>query len=224
MAADNALVPTHLRDSENVKLVGRVADPRPYYEAADICLESFPMPSMGALIEAVAIGQAFPVPAFGASETPVRVNLHALDGVVVRRATETDYVRHVCELIAAPGPTREVAAELRRTLIHEDEAFGDQFTALYEQAEGLGHAPHKIPESDLSSAPENLVLASLTDLGDVGEALNCLPSRSMITARAHAVIAGYESPRAAGLNMARKWLGPAFRRLPERLRRRPASR
>lgn len=218
---ESALVPAHIRETGRVRLVGRVADPRPYYEAADLCLESFPMPSMGALIEAASFGQAFPVPAFGQAETPVRVNLSTIKSFATRQLTEADYVRHICELIDAPESTRAKAAELRRLLVQQDQAFGDQFPALYEMAAPLGHEPHEIPNSAFSSAPENLVLASMTDIRKVEEALSTLlPLRAMGAAHARALALRYVTPRAAALGIARRVVGPAFRRLPEGLRRR----
>ena len=204
-----------------MKLVGRVADPRPYYEAADLCLESFPMPSLGALIEAAAIGQAFPVPAFGEAETPTRVGLFLLRSFAIRQRSEAEYVRYILELIDEPEATAARAEELRRFLVRQDQAFGDQFPPMYEAAEPLGHAPREIPETEASWAPENLVLASMTDPKEFSEALSVLlPLTKMGAAHAKALALGYERPRDAAVSIGRRLFGRTFRRLPEGLRRR----
>jgi hypothetical protein len=220
VAENSPLVPADILASGRVRLVGRVADPHPYYEAADLCLESFPMPSLGALVEAAAIGQAFPVPAFGEAETPARVGLFLLRSFAVRQPTEAQYIRYILQLIDAPEATAARAEELRRFLVRQDQAFGDQFAPMYEAAEPLGHTPREIPPTEASWAPENLVLASMTDPKDVSEALSVLlPLTRMGAAHAKALALGYERPRDAAVSIGRRLFGRSFRRLPEGLRR-----
>lgn len=213
---DSSLVPASIRESGRVRLVGPVADPRPYYEAADVCLESFPMPSLGALLEAVSYGQAFPVPAYAETESPSRVNQQRIASVAVRQRTEADYIRYVCELLDKRETTRERVGELRRQLIRDDECFADQFPSLYERIASFEHAPHELPRAQCSAASENLALASLTHLTDIGKAIDFLPLRSAIPASARAVSLGYERPQAAAARLVRR----LRRSLDHRLRRR----
>jgi hypothetical protein len=222
---DSEFVPSSIRDTGQVRLVGRVADPRPFYEAADVCMESFPMPSLGALVEAVAFGQAFPVPAFAPTETPLRVNLHAIASAAVRQPTEADYIRYICELLDNREATSAKAAELRRAIIRSDEEFGDQFESLYSRISALGHLPRELPRAPFSTAPENLALASMSNLADIGRTINALlPLVAALAAHAGTARKRYATPPVAAARMARYIGGRAVRRLPEGLRRRLRSR
>ncbi|MEA3016228.1 MAG: hypothetical protein QOI38_950 [Sphingomonadales bacterium] len=212
---ESPLVPSYIRDAARVRLVGPVADPRPYYEASDICLESFPMPSLGALTDAVTFGQAFPVPAYPATESPLRVNQPRIASISDRQPTEADYIRYICALLDAREATSARAAQLRRTLIQDDERFGAQFASLYERIAGFDHRPRELPRTGCSAAPENLALASVTEPRNIGNALSdLLPIGKAVRAHAQAVARGYESPRNAALGLVRPFVRPVFRRLP----------
>ena len=97
------LVPEQLRRNERVRLVGPVVAPAAYYRAADLCLESFPMPSLGSLTESVAYGEAFPVPVYGEGESIVRVSYEPVLKYEHRPKTEDDYVTYICRLLDSPS-------------------------------------------------------------------------------------------------------------------------
>lgn len=219
---DSALMPSSLRDTGRVRLVGPVPDPHPYYEAADICLESFPMPSLGALIEAPAYGQAFPVPAFAEAESPLHVNQREIADIAVRQRTEAEYLRYVGELLASREATLERAGELRRRIIRNDEQFGDQFAPIYDRLARLGHEPRMLPRADCAAAPENLVLASLTNPSAFRITFDALPLPlpELVAAHVSALTRGHQRPRAAAIGVTRALARSVFRRLPRRLRAR----
>lgn len=215
------LIPDRIRRSSRVRFPGRVPDPRPYYEAADLFLESFPMPSLGALTEAVAYGQAFPVPAYAEHESPTRVNQERIGEIARRPATEAEYIAYIDDLIADRHGSSEKAADLRRRLIADDEGFGDQFPALYERLACHEHAPHDLPIVACSPSPDHLALASQTNLDSVNRAItHVLPIRSMLQSHARAAAAGYQSKGAAAAGVLRRLVRPALRRLPAKIRQR----
>jgi hypothetical protein len=216
---ESSLVPPHVRALTQVRLVGPVPDPRPYYEAADVCLESFPMPSLGALMEAVAYGEAFPVPAFAEAEGPLRVNQERIASIAVRQRDEGAYLRYIGELLDARAVTRARAAELRHTLVEDDERFGDQFPGLYERLARREHLPRALPLTVCATASENVALASLGTRGVGAASLDALPLPSAIAAHVQAAVLGHEGPSTAMARIARRTARPIFSRLPEAVRR-----
>lgn len=207
------LVPVALRADTRLRFVGPVSDPRPYYEAADVCLESFPMPSLGALTEAVAYGEAFPVPAFAETENPLRVNQQRVSEIAVRQQTEATYLDYILGLLADRNVTRGLASALRRRLINDDACFGDQFQELYALIDRAAHMPRALPATQVAMTPENAVLASRTSRTRLREAIAHLPPLAAAAAHVHAVILGYEPLSAALLNSARDLARPLKRPL-----------
>lgn len=213
VAADSVLVPSDIRNSRRVTLVGPVADPRPYYEASDICLESFPMPSLGALTEAVAYGEAFPVPAFAEVENPLRVNQQRVSSIAVRQRTEADYIAYIIDLLENQTKTREKAATLRHMLIRDDECFGDQFSELYKLIDRAGHKPRQIPVTDCALTPENIVLASRANPAALRDAIAKLPAIDSVGSYVRAAALGYVPIGKAVSYLARDLARPLARRL-----------
>jgi hypothetical protein len=209
----SALVPSRIRDTGRVRLVGPVADPRPYFEAADICLESFPTPSLGALTESVAYGEAFPVPAFAESENPLRVNQQRVSSIAVRQRTEADYVSYVLQLLDSPEVTRARAATLRRVLVHDDECFGDQFEALNALIDRAVHAPRQLPATECAVTHEHIALASTTHPRRLRATIWRLPASGRVAAYARAVASGHESIGEAASDVPRHLARAVIRRL-----------
>lgn len=210
----STIVPDHIRSDNRVHFIGPVSDPKPYYRAADICLESFPMPSLGALTEAVAYGQAFPVPAYGAGESPLHVNQQRIAAITSRPRTEEEYLRRVAELLENKVDTFQRAGELRATLIRDDIGFGDQFAALYERIDRLEHKPRLLPTTSCRVTPETLALASVTNPTEASRAISHLPPASAVIAHLGAIAQGYETPQEAASSMAKRLHAAAMRHLP----------
>ena len=154
------LVPEQLRRNERVRLVGPVVAPVPYYRAADLCLESFPMPSFGSLVESVTYGEAFPVPMYGKGENILLdVPLEPVLKYEHRPETEDDYVTYICRLLESPSATREKAAVLRKSIVALDRTFVDQFELIFtKQIDALRHAPREIPAAKCCTEEDSPIM------------------------------------------------------------------
>src|SRR5262249_9070670 len=120
------IIPAQLRDEPRCHFVGPVTDPKLYYRAADISLESFPRPSTGSYVEAVAYGEAFPVPVYGEGESILRIRLSPwLDGIYHPR-DETDYVEYITRVLSDLPAARECAHQLRLAMVEYDQDFGER--------------------------------------------------------------------------------------------------
>jgi len=212
-------VPERLKSSGRVRLLGPVVDPTPFYCAADVCLESFPMPSLGGLVESVAYGEAFPVPVYGPGENIVRVSLVGRFDYEFRPRTEEEYLAYVCRLLAARDETRGKAAGLRRVLVESDERYGEQFAPLYRQIDALRHMPGEIPATTCCAEEDNRILASFTE-PDVCRKINqLLPLGPAVLAHLKAALHGHERMGLAAERIMRRSLG-GLRRMGRRVRNR----
>lgn len=186
------LVPAQLRSMKRLRLLGPVGDPTPFYRAADLCLESFPMPSLGALVGSVLHGEAFPVPVYGPGESILRVNILDYE---FRPPTEDDYLNYICDLLAKRDEARRKAACIRSGLIERCARFPEQFLSLYQQIDSLKHTPMEIPETKCCVEEDSRALASLGDL-DVGLELDrLLPVCPALLAHLRAAVSGYAGKR-----------------------------
>ena len=154
-------VPPVIARNERVRLLGPVADPVPYYQAADICLESFPHPSLGAFLEAVVYGAAFPVPAYGAAESVLRLDLPLLPAVSPRPTDETQYVECVAERLAHLPQTHALASQLQAMLLAVDREWPAVLQEVYSKVDVLSHKPGPIPEGRCSLTEDHRMLADL---------------------------------------------------------------
>jgi hypothetical protein len=189
------VVPDALRKNGRLLLTGPVADAKPYYQAADVCLESFPWPSLGALIESVAYGEAFPVQAYGVGEHVLRRTHDLLATHAERAKDEEEYLSYIRSLINSGASTRERAAVLRKMLIARDEAFGEQFTSLYRQIDAATHEPSTIPETQCCREYDHQLLASPLAINVGREIETLLPMGPAFSAHIRATFGGYESIR-----------------------------
>jgi hypothetical protein len=220
VSPDCEFVAPDVRGSNRVHLVGRVNDPRPYYEAADLCLESWPLPSLGAVIEAVAYGQAFPVPAFAERENPLRIEQPDVAHISPRRQSEAEYLAFILDLLDDRARAFSRAGEARRLIIQNDVEFGAQFPALYERLSQLGHSPQEIPRTECVVSDDTLSLASLSDANSLEVALRRLPLASLIRAQIGAARGKVATPRAAMLEIARGVARSTYHLIPGGIRSR----
>lgn len=184
------LVPNHLRSDKRLRLLGQIIDPTSCYRAADLCLESFPMPSLGALAQSVVCGEAFPVPVYGPGESILRMNMLDYE---FRPSNEDQYLDYICDLLAAPRETREKAAVMRARMLRMNAGFPDQFPSLYQQIDSLRHAPGEIPETHCWDCEDTRALASLADPDLSQEFDSLLPFCPALLARLKMVQFGYET-------------------------------
>jgi hypothetical protein len=189
------LVPEELRDESRCHFIGPVIDPERYYRAADICLESFPMPSMGAFLESVAYGEAFPVPVYGEGESILRPQLSPwLDGTY-RPRDERDYIDYIARLVSDLPAAREHAHQLRLSMVQFDEDFGASLRKLNQAIDTMRHAPAEIPSSGMIDSYDSRMLAELMPLNLLTKIYELIPLDRFIRPRLLAAVMGLISPR-----------------------------
>jgi hypothetical protein len=165
-----------------VVLPGPVADPYSLYAAADIYLESYPVPAGTSVLEAAVAG--LPVltlrdltPRHGQARL-FQADSPGLVGVRHAVATEDDYRSHLRKLIRDPALRAERGAATRAAVLaaHGGAGWSDALEALYDHArsshaadldeypgplEDLDHASMLLPfASSVDSTPELLAAAA----------------------------------------------------------------
>lgn len=201
------LVPTNLQNEPRFHLLGRVLDPTPYFHAADICLESFPMPSLGAVVEAVAYGEAFPIPVYGEAESMLRVSLAPILNYEYRPRDEDDYERYVSEVLTRLPMARDQARAMRLSILRLEEEWDTRIDQLNRHADKLKHEPGEIPGAQMIDSYDNRVLAALRELDLSGYIDDLLIFRRATKTHLSAVWQGYEHPRELSRVGKRMWRG-----------------
>lgn len=175
VATDFRCIPDELRRHERVRFFGNVPDPRAYYRAADICIESFPVPSLGAVAESVFYGEAYPVLSYCESENILRP---AIPGWPARVSNADEHFGEIVRLLDDIDATRRAARELRLRAAEEDRHPVKQFERLYALAESVPLASQPIPEMPAQSDPDDLMLAQAGG-NRIAEYIDLIPSRSL---------------------------------------------
>jgi hypothetical protein len=215
-------VPARLKAMNRVRFYGRVPDPTLHYQASDLCLESFPVPSLAGLGEAVAYGEAFPVPMYGSGETILRVDQEPFLKYEFRPPDEAAYVDYVGQLLHSPDATRAKARAARAVLVELDESFADQFPELYRRLDATEHQPTEIPATRCSRERDSEIMAAL-EVADVGAVLDdLLHFGPAIAGHIKAALGGYETKREAMARIGRR-AGSAVRRVVTGLKHRSAA-
>jgi len=198
VSSTSPTVPVDLQTEPRCHCVGFVTDPIPYYRAADIFLESFPMPSLGAVVEAVAYGEAFPVPVYGPTESVLRISQEPILRYRHRPLDEDAYVEYVTEVAAHLDVAREEARQARQSMFSFDEAWETRLRELNQKIDTLTHESSEIPVASMVDSYDNRVLADLRTL-NVGRQIDALLplSRGALT-HVRAVGRGFARPRSLG--------------------------
>jgi hypothetical protein len=152
--------PKSMKQDARVRFLGPLGDPTNVCQAADICLESFPVPSLGAVSLSVAVGEAFPVLAYEVGENILRVDRTARFQGAVRTRTEDEYVDYVVGLAESLDQTRAAAGRIRQDLIAMDALFQERLATLYKQIDGHRHSPGPIPAGRFRHELDDLLLAA----------------------------------------------------------------
>ncbi len=148
-------------DSPRMHLHGPILDPAPYYRAADATLESFPIPSPGSVVEAVAYGAAYPILKYGRGESILCFDLPVLSSMVERARDEEGYLAQVKAFLDAGPEHRRRADVMREALIAFDGSWAPRLQAMYAKLDGLGHQPREIPAAPCSRTPDSRLLAEI---------------------------------------------------------------
>lgn len=180
--------------SSRVRILGRVENPFPYYEAADIVLESFPMPSLGAVFDAVRRGAAYPMPAFGTHENIQRVNFPIISDHVARPRDENEYVECVDFRLRHLPATNLIAEQMRAEILDFDHTFGDGLRSLYQRATSLGHLARRLPTGIAEQGEDNRLMAEMTSDSVAALIWVYMDAKDKAWAHVGALLRGFESP------------------------------
>jgi hypothetical protein len=190
---ESSLVPNDLRSNPHLLLMGNIMNPVTHYQASDICLESFPMPSIGAVVEAVGYGEAYPVPVYGIDDSILRVQLTPLLTYPHRPPDEKAYVEYIASLTRKKDEIRNEAWQMRTKIINHDRTFDNNIFSLNSMIDSLKHTPCDIPVVRMIDSNDCRVLAE-KDQSDIGEKINSLfPFIPSIYHHVGAVLKGYQT-------------------------------
>jgi hypothetical protein len=201
----SGLVPADLRREERCHWIGPVVDPIPYYRAADVCLESFPMPSLGAICEAVAFGEAFPIPVYGRSEGILRVSQGPVLSYQFRPKDENDYVAYVTDVLSTLSSARDWAHQTRLQMLAIDGRWDDELRRLNTEIDRLAHEPAEIAHAAMIDSEDTRLLAALTPPQLSHQIEQVLPFAHAAWAHIRAVGRGLAPPRTLGRVLRHAW-------------------
>jgi len=153
---NSPLVPDDLRTNPHMLLMGYVENPILHYRASDICLESFPMPSLGAVTEAVAYGEAYPVPVYGPGDCILRIPRPIF---TFRPTDEEAYVEYVASLARRKEEIHAEARKMRAKLERQDQLFEERLSSLNSMIDSLKHNPGEIPVTSMINSSDCRILA-----------------------------------------------------------------
>ena len=133
--------------------LGVVADPEPLYAAADIYLNSYPLPAGTSVLEAAMAG--LPVLSLldlrekDGHATVLQSGAPGLDGVRHAEATEDDYLRHLRKLVRDVRLRAECGAAARESVLatHTGEGWSHRLENVYETA-------RRVAAADLDDYPD----------------------------------------------------------------------
>ena len=186
-------VPDDLSCNPHLLLMGKVENPIVHYQASDICLESFPFPSLGAVAEAVAYGEAYPVPVYGPEENILRVQQTPVLTFPYRPPDEDAYVDYVTSLARRKDQIRLEARKMRTKIEEYDQAMEDHFRSLNSLIDTLKHSPAEIPVAGKIDSNDCRTLAEI-DPSSIGEKIDDLfPFIQSTFHQVHTSLKGYQA-------------------------------
>lgn len=216
------LVAPAMRSHPRCHLCGLVPDPSPLYRAADVFLESFPMPSLGAVVEAVAQGEAFPVPVYGAEDSILRISQDPILDFAYRPVSEDDYVNYVTGLLRDRAHMQEAARREKARLLAVDAEWSNDLASLNVEIDSFRHDVVELPVTKMQVSLDSNVLAAFAPVDFDWALRETLPLKLAVRGHWRAVKAGVRTP----VEAIRATAGVAVRgarRLVTRLARRAAK-
>jgi hypothetical protein len=145
------------KDLSNIHFLGIIENPIDYYMSADIYLDSMPKSSLGAVLEAVLIGEAIPV--FSYSE-----NTNLFSGEILFRDVQnlkakniTDYYNLIDEVYLNKEKFKNQISDYKKEIISYELNFVDNLEKLYKLNEN-NHIVKKIPLADFQTTNDDLNL------------------------------------------------------------------
>ncbi len=145
---------------DRLHFVGRVEDPTPYRDAADVYLESFPFGSQTALLEAALAGLPV-VPAYAPLFALLVANDDSVCDLLPNPASEKEFLERAQSLIREPEARRTLGARLRERVVatHVGPGWRERLEAVYGAVETLAHSPGPIPRFPCSTADADVGLS-----------------------------------------------------------------
>lgn len=216
LSASSPWVPSDLTANPRFHFVGKVVDPAQFYQAADLCLESFPFPSLGGLVESVAYGEAFPVPVYGPGESILRITQSPLLEVPYRPANESEYVDFVRTLLLDLPAARQRAREWRLAIKDFDDNWESRLAETNALLDSLTHEPRPLPIASMTDSPDSRLLAQLHP-SSLSQKINDLfPLRRAMSFHLWASIKGFTTFRGAAKEVSARIRDGLRRRFPKR--------
>ena len=144
-----------------MRFVGPVLDPIPYYQAADVVLESFPQPSLGAFLEAVGYGGCYPIPAYAHQPNIYRVDLPIIEDMVARTTNVESYIEHAVGVLSDISASRNnrMARQKSYRDYCENHLWHREFERIYSAVQGKEHVPTKLVPHAANIPVDSLLLA-----------------------------------------------------------------
>jgi len=138
-------------------------DPRLFFEAADIYVDSFPFVSITSTLEAAILGtpavSLFP---FGSESAVLGCNMPGLDGLLVTCSTRREYQEALSRLITDATHRHELGVALQQQIAanHIEGAWLDKLEALYRQVlEAPRHGGITRPDQVFEGEPDVFIQA-----------------------------------------------------------------
>ncbi|MFA5179806.1 MAG: hypothetical protein WC405_00675 [Syntrophales bacterium] len=139
-----------------------VTDPMPYYRAADIFLESFPLSSLGSLVESVVYGNACPLFAYGKDRGILNSN-NIFDPRLIKKAqSENDYLQQLCQLIKNPPSRFQIVKEIQDSIIKIENNFENNLRIMISCINNVRHVPGKLPAGAFNPTVDDREVANLS--------------------------------------------------------------
>jgi len=139
-----------------------VTDPMPYYRAADVFLESFPLSSLGALTEAIVYGDACPLFAYGEDRGILNSN-NIFDQKLIKKAqSEKDYLQQLSQLLKSPQSRFRIVKEIQDSIAKIENNFETNLRTMIAGMNGFQHMPGKLPEGVFNPTVDDREVASLS--------------------------------------------------------------
>lgn len=159
-------------NTARVHFLGPVSDPSDYYKAADICLETFPQPSIGAVFYSTLIGMSCPLFKYGISNV---FNLNNLIGpklyheYIGNIKNEEQYLEKLGFLILNPNVRLEIAQEFREDYIkmNSGDIIHKNIKEMLDSVDNIEHSPKKIPDGFYYSDNDSAEIAGTSSFQDL---------------------------------------------------------
>jgi hypothetical protein len=149
------------------------------------------MPSLGGVNEAVAYGDAYPVPVYGPGESILRVQ-RSIYQFPYRPPDEESYVEYVASLTRRKEEIRAEARKMRAKMEEYDQLLEGRLCSLNSLIDSLKHRPDKIPVTKMIESNDCRTLAEF-DQSAIGEKIDALfPFAQAAYHHVGSVVKGYQ--------------------------------